>query len=117
MEKKINVFIENGSRSEYAELERILQSSSFRTQRNNILNSDAMGFDFSTLVILLPAIYPFVVELRKTLSSYLSYKKTQMPEFKLTLENNGKKLHMEAKNMIVPDITEFKSFFEIEEQE
>lgn len=117
MKKKINVFIENGSRSEYAELERILQSSSFETERNDILNPDAMGFDFATLAVLLPAIYPYVVELRKTLSSYLSYKKTQIPEYKLTLENNGKKLHMEAKNMAVPDITEFKSFFEIEEQE
>lgn len=117
MEKKINVFIENGSMAEYAELEIILRRRSFKTERNNILNSDAMGFDFATLVVLLPAIYPFVVELRKTLSSYLSYKKTQIPEFKLTLENNGKKLHMDAKNMVVPDITEFKSFFEIDEQE
>lgn len=117
MEKKINVFIENGSRADYAELERILQSGSFKTERNNSLNPDSMGFDFTDLVVLLPAIYPYVVELRKTLSSYLSYKKTQIPEFKLTLENNGKKLHMEAKNMVVPDITEFKSFFEIEEQE
>ena len=115
MENKINIFIENGSGSEYAELEKILQNNSFKTERKSNLNSDEMGFDFADLVILLPVVYPFVVELRKTLCSYLSYKKTQTPEFKLTLENNGKKLHMEAKNMNIPNIDEFNSFFGIED--
>ena len=117
MEKKINIFLESGCGAEYAELEKILQSNFFKTEKKNILNSDEMGIDWGALSVLLPAVYPLVVEFRQILSSFLSYKKTQSTEFKLTLENNGKKLHMEAKNMDVPNIDEFKSFFEIVDQD
>lgn len=110
--EKINIYLDNGTMEDYDELERILKTAAFKTVRTeDNSNPNGMGIDWGTLAVMLPVIYPYIVELRKTLVSYFSYKKSQTKEFSIALENNGKRLEMNVKNADVPSIDEFMTFF------
>ena len=116
MHKKINICLNNGTMADYDELERILKTATFKTVREETnSNSNGMGMDLGALAVMLPVVYPYIVELRKTLSSYFSYKQSRTKEFSITLENDGKKLEMNVKNYDLPSISEFMAFFNLDE--
>jgi len=113
MDKKINIYLDKGNRADYEELDCILRTATFKTVRTEEKsNPNGMGIDIGALAVILPVIYPYVVELRNVLDSYFSYKQSQTKEFSIILENNGKKLEMNIKNDNIPSIDEFMKFFD-----
>lgn len=118
MDKKINIYLDKGSMADYDELDRILKTAAFKTVRTeDNSNPNRMGIDWAALAVMLPVVYPYIVELRKTLASYFSYKQSQTKEFSIILENNGKRLEMNVKNVDAPSIDEFMTFFNSVESE
>ena len=118
MDKKINLYLGNGSMADYDELDHILKTATFKTVRiEDNSNPNRMGIDWALLAVMLPVVYPYIVEFRKTLISYFSYKQSQSKEFSITLENDGKKLEMSVKNVDIPSIDEFMTFYNSSESE
>ena len=116
MNKKIGICLDKGTMSDYEELERILKTAAFKTAvEETCSNPNGMGIDWGYLMVIIPAIYPCIVEFRKTICSYLSYKESKTKEFSIVLENNGKKLEMSSKNVDTPNIDEFMKFFDLDE--
>lgn len=112
MVQKINIYLNNGRREDYEELERVLKTAAFKTIREaENPNPDGMGIDWATLVVMLPIVYPYMEEFRKALKSYLSYKSSQTKEFSIELENADKKMKISGKNMDIPSVDDFMDFF------
>jgi len=112
MDNKIKVTLDNATVADYHELQRIFNSGNINAE---ILTQDStgseMGFGFSELVVLLPLIVPFVIQLRKILTAYFTYKKPLNSKTSVTLECNGKKLKIESENEPIPSVEEFMAFF------
>ena len=116
MVQKVNIYLNGESGFDYDELEKVLKTATFEVVRAaEKSNPNGMGIDWSSLVVLLPALYPYIVEFRKTLKSYLSYKQSMTKEFSLRLENNGKQIEINGKNIDFTSLDDFLEFFEVTE--
>lgn len=109
---KIKVILTNATIDDYYELERVFKSGNINAE---ILTKNAsgaeMGFGFSELVVLLPLLTPFVIQFRKVLTAYWTYKKPLNKKRSVILECNGKKLKIESENDEMPSVDELMVFF------
>lgn len=112
MDNKIKVTLEDATVADYHELAHIFSSANINTEivAQNA-NGSEMGFGFSELVVLLPLLVPFVVQFRKVIVAYFTYKKPLNKKTSITLECNGKRLKIESENESVPSVEQFIAFF------
>lgn len=112
MDKKAKVILENATVADYHELAEIFHTAKINTEivKQNKTGSE-MGFGFGELIVLLPLVLPYVVQFRKVLVAYFTYKKPLNKKTSITLERNGKKLKIESENESMPSIEQFMDFF------
>jgi hypothetical protein len=112
MDKKVKVTLEDATIADYHELAEIFHTANINTEivTQNTTGSE-MGLGFDELVVLFPLVVPFVVQFRKVLVAYFTYKKPLNKKISITLEHDGKKLKIESENESIPSIEQFMGFF------
>lgn len=112
MDKKVKVTLENATVADYHELADIFNSADINTKIvTQNTNGTEMGIGFGELIVLLPLLAPFVVQFRKVLVAYFTYKKPLNKKTSITLECNGKKLKIESENESMPSVEQIIAFF------
>lgn len=115
---KVKIILDNATAAEYYELERILSSGNIKTEivPQKVLGSDEMGIEFNELVVLLPLLTPFVIQLRKIIVAYFAYKKPINKKTSITLVCNGRKIKIDSENETIPDVDQLLTFFGFDSQ-
>ena len=112
MRERLNIKLMDATTADYHELKDILVAGDINAQieTKNTTGSE-MGLDFNELVVLLPLLTPAIIQLRKVLVAYFTYKKPLNKKTRVTLEYKGKKLKIESQNEVMPSVEEFIAFF------
>ena len=91
------VRINSGTAEDYYDLESLLNENGIKTAHlETEENHDAMGLSINTLVIILPLLVPYIVQLRKIWAIYFKYKKSQKQTVELSIEKDDKKIKIKA---------------------
>lgn len=111
--EKVKIILVGSSVKEYYELNDILQRHQISSEIiENKGIGDELGFGFEELIILLPAMVPIFIQLRKAFEAYLLYKKPISRRIKIILEKDDKKLEIVSEDGAIVDIEKFEKFFE-----
>lgn len=110
---KVIVKLENATTKDYHELKKILDLNGIHSEiSHKEYDDNQLGLSFDELIILLPLLVPFAVEVRKAFEVYLDYKKSQKKKTIVHLENNNKTLKISSENEEIPSIEDFNTFFD-----
>ncbi len=109
---KVTVKLENATTKDYHELKKILDLNGIHSEISHKEYDDQLGLSFDELIILLPLLVPFAVEVRKAFEAYLDYKKSQKKKTIVHLEKNNKTLKISSENEEIPSLEDFNAFFD-----
>lgn len=115
---EVKIILDDATVAEYYELERILNSGNIKAKivPQKECGTDEMGIGFNELVVLLPLLTPFVIQLRKIIVAYLTYKKPMNRKTSISLVYNDRKIKIDLENETIPDIDKLLSFFGLDEK-
>lgn len=112
MGEKVKIALDDATMADYYELKDILATGNISAEiETKGTTGNEMGFEFNELVVLLPLLTPYVVQLRKVLVAYFTYKKPLDKKTQVTLEYKGKKLKITSENEMLPSVEELMTFF------
>ena len=113
MKEKFKITLSDATMADYYELKDIFVAGNISAEiETKDMTGNEMGLELSELVVLLPLLVPFVVQLRKVLVAYFTYRKPLNKKTCVTLEYRGRKLKIESENESVPSIEDFMTFFD-----
>lgn len=115
---KVKIILENATVAEYYELERILISGKINAKivPQKDFTTDEMGMEFNELVVLLPLLTTAVVQLRKIIVAYFTYKKTTNKKTSITIVFNDRKVKIDSENEPIPDVNQLLEFLALGSQ-